>query len=200
MTKFHKINSHNSFPLCYKSVPLYRRRPNNRRKNSLRGESGKISTKELDPETDFNSKEEMLTYLGNVGDKGGFDSLRRVHTPPPWGGTKGLDPESNTLQEQHTPSACGGVVDSYIEFNTIPEQDRIILAASESIGKSFNGYQLISNSCGTIARDVLTTPGSGINGHSPSGLAFIAWNNTPKGIGAMLWISNSIASKHRIQK
>jgi hypothetical protein len=47
-----------------------------------------------------------------------FDSLRRVHTPrtrlsagEPWGGTKGMYPESNTLREQHTPSACGGVVD-----------------------------------------------------------------------------------------
>jgi hypothetical protein len=39
------------------------------------------------------------------------DSLRRVHTPAPWGGTKGMDPESNTLREQHTPTACGGVVD-----------------------------------------------------------------------------------------
>ncbi|MDR3336569.1 MAG: ATP-dependent DNA helicase DinG, partial [Treponema sp.] len=38
------------------------------------------------------------------------DSLRRVHTPAPWGGTKGMYPESNTLREQHTPTACGGVV------------------------------------------------------------------------------------------
>jgi hypothetical protein len=27
----------------------------------------------------------------------GFDSLRRVHVQAPWGGTKGMDPESNTL-------------------------------------------------------------------------------------------------------
>jgi hypothetical protein len=26
-----------------------------------------------------------------------LDSLRRVHTPAPWGGTKGMYPESNTL-------------------------------------------------------------------------------------------------------
>jgi hypothetical protein len=32
---------------------LYRRRPNNRRKNILPGESGNISSKELDPETGF---------------------------------------------------------------------------------------------------------------------------------------------------
>ncbi|MDR3336608.1 MAG: SpoIIE family protein phosphatase [Treponema sp.] len=41
-----------------------------------------------------------------------IDSLRRVHTPAPWGGTKGMYPESNTLREQHTPTACGGVVDN----------------------------------------------------------------------------------------
>jgi NAD(P)H-flavin reductase len=48
-----------------------------------------------------------------------FDSLRRVHTPAPWGGTGGMNPESNTLQEQHTPSACGGVVDFYAGFKTL---------------------------------------------------------------------------------
>jgi asparaginyl-tRNA synthetase len=52
---------------------------------------------------------------GTPGDKL-VDSLRRVHTPAPRGGTEGLDPESNTLQEQHTPSACGGVVDYGKDF------------------------------------------------------------------------------------
>jgi hypothetical protein len=51
--KVNKINTHNSLPLYHKSLPLYRRRPNNRRKNILPGESGKISSKELDPETGF---------------------------------------------------------------------------------------------------------------------------------------------------
>jgi putative DNA modification/repair radical SAM protein len=38
-----------------------------------------------------------------------FDSVRGVHTQEPvnagepWGGTKGMDPESNTFKEQHTP-------------------------------------------------------------------------------------------------
>jgi hypothetical protein len=113
--------------------------------------------------TDFSSKPEMLSYLGKVGDKGGFDS--------------------------------------FIEFNTTPDQDKTILAASENFGKIFNGYQLIGNSCGSIARDVLTTRGSGISKNSPSGLGFVAWNNAPNGIGAQLWITNSnIASKNRIQK
>jgi hypothetical protein len=40
-----------------------------------------------------------------------FDSLRRVHTPAPWGGTKGMDSESNTLREQHTAWLCRAVVD-----------------------------------------------------------------------------------------
>jgi RHS repeat-associated protein len=53
MTKVNKINSHNIFHLYHKSLLLYRRRPNNRRKNSLPGESEKNSSKELDPETGF---------------------------------------------------------------------------------------------------------------------------------------------------
>jgi hypothetical protein len=32
-----------------------------------------------------------------------LDSLRRVHTPAPWGGIKGMYPESNTLEEQPYP-------------------------------------------------------------------------------------------------
>jgi RHS repeat-associated protein len=51
ITKVNKINTH-IFPLYHKSLPLYRRRPN-KRKNILPGESGKISSKELDPETGF---------------------------------------------------------------------------------------------------------------------------------------------------
>jgi hypothetical protein len=113
--------------------------------------------------SDFNTKGEMLEYLGKAGKNGGFDS--------------------------------------YIEFNTTPEQDSVISGASESSGNKFKNYQLIGNSCGTIARDVLTTPGSGIKGRTPGGLAFIGWNNAPKGIGAMLGIANGgIASKHRIKK
>jgi RHS repeat-associated protein len=53
IVKVNKINSHNSLPSYHKSLPLYRRRPNNRSKNILPGESGKISSKELDPETGF---------------------------------------------------------------------------------------------------------------------------------------------------
>jgi hypothetical protein len=48
---------------------------------------------------------------GGAADGQSLDSLRRVHTPAPWGGTKGMYPESNTLRAQHTPTACGGVVD-----------------------------------------------------------------------------------------
>jgi hypothetical protein len=39
--KVNKINFHNSFPFYHRSLPLYRRRPNNRRKNILPGESAK---------------------------------------------------------------------------------------------------------------------------------------------------------------
>jgi DNA helicase-2/ATP-dependent DNA helicase PcrA len=41
------------------------------------------------------------------------DSLRRVHTPAPWGGTKGMYPESDTLREQPYPVRfAAGLVDS----------------------------------------------------------------------------------------
>jgi RHS repeat-associated protein len=53
VVKVNKINFHNSFPVYHKSLPLYRRRPNNRRKNISPGESGKFSSKEQDPETGF---------------------------------------------------------------------------------------------------------------------------------------------------
>jgi hypothetical protein len=46
-------------------------------------------------------------YRGTV-----YDCLRRVHTPAPWGGTKGMCPESNTLPEQPTPWLAAGLVDS----------------------------------------------------------------------------------------
>jgi hypothetical protein len=45
-----------------------------------------------------------------------FDSLRRVHTPAPWGGSKGMYPESNTLREQPYPvRSAVGLVD-YTEW------------------------------------------------------------------------------------
>ncbi|MFP3091451.1 hypothetical protein LQZ21_14120 [Treponema sp. TIM-1] len=62
-----------------------------------------------------------ITLGGELKKTHRFDSLRRVHTQEPayagepWGGTKGMDPESNTLREQHTPTACGGVVDILIK-------------------------------------------------------------------------------------
>jgi predicted nucleotidyltransferase len=34
---------------------------------------------------------------GDNTDKSDIDSLRRVHTPAPWGGTEGMYPESDTL-------------------------------------------------------------------------------------------------------
>jgi hypothetical protein len=35
-----------------------------------------------------------------------FDCLRRVHTPAPWGETKGMYPESNTLPEHQPRPLC----------------------------------------------------------------------------------------------
>ena len=50
-----------------------------------------------------------------------------------------------------------------LEFATTPEQDKIIYANATKMGQNFSGYALIGNSCGTWARDVLTSSGTGIN-------------------------------------
>ena len=55
--------------------------------------------------------------------------------------------------------------DEMIVFNTNSVQNAYIYDASVEIGKSFYGYELLTNSCGIIGRDVLTTDGSGINSY-----------------------------------
>jgi two-component system response regulator YesN len=86
------------------------------------------------------------------------DSLRRVHTPASWGGTKGMYPESNTLREQHTPSACGGVVD-YINpegLNTIAIKKNI--TACTSLDQLFTAAgDILEKFCRQIAES--QTPG-----------------------------------------
>ena len=102
--------------------------------------------------------------------------------------------------------------DSTTEFSIKTTQATKIYEAALSRGKTTQGYNLINNSCGIYARDVLTTKGSGIkrtsytmilgnNGrpYTPS-IAFsrtsgsllteIANNAIPKIIGANLMIAN----------
>ena len=55
--------------------------------------------------------------------------------------------------------------DEMIVFNTNSVQNAYIYDASVEIGKSFSGYEVLTNSCGIIGRDVLTTDGSGINSY-----------------------------------
>jgi hypothetical protein len=128
------------------------------------GSSGKKTSAGI-LRSDFESKQQMLDYLGKVGDKGGFDII--------------------------------------IEFNTTPEQDKIILDASISIGGKYKNYRVSGNSCGIIARDVLTTPGSGIS--KVTGISSLllgpVFNDTPNGIGNLLFLRNSdIAIKYAISK
>jgi uncharacterized protein (DUF4213/DUF364 family) len=69
------------------------------------------------------------------------DSLRRVHTSSACGGTKGVYPESNTLQEQHTPSACGGVVDSW---TGMPLRDLAVAAKSWNFAEASLGMAAVN--------------------------------------------------------
>ncbi len=57
--------------------------------------------------------------------------------------------------------------ESGIEFDTTPQQDKLIYDAALSGGKNFSGYNLVTNSCGIFARNMLTTPGSGIRPYNP---------------------------------
>ncbi|MDR2757742.1 MAG: nucleotidyltransferase domain-containing protein [Spirochaetaceae bacterium] len=51
----------------------------------------------LPPQRFFKVYAHLDKELLNRVDLVDFDSLRRVHTPAPWGGTKGMYPESDTL-------------------------------------------------------------------------------------------------------
>jgi type I restriction-modification system DNA methylase subunit len=61
-----------------------------------------------------------------------FDSLRRVHTPAPWGGIKGMYPESNTFREQPYPRSAAGLVD--LGFNHGGQEEEITTEDTEEHG------------------------------------------------------------------
>ena len=52
--------------------------------------------------------------------------------------------------------------DEMVVFNTNSVQNAYIYDESVKLGKSFSGYELITNSCGIAGRDSLTVEGSGI--------------------------------------
>ena len=52
--------------------------------------------------------------------------------------------------------------DEMVVFNTNSAQNAYIYDESVKLGKSFSGYELITNSCGIAGRDSLTVEGSGI--------------------------------------
>jgi hypothetical protein len=88
-----------------------------------------------------------------------------------------------------------GGYDTIIEFNTTARQDAVILRASLSKGSSFSFYSLLGNSCGIIARDVLTTEGSGLYKMMPLGFGSTLILNAPNDIGDNLYSSNSMRAK-----
>jgi uncharacterized protein RhaS with RHS repeats len=99
---------------------------------------------------DFDTWDDMVSYLGSAGKNDGYDSM--------------------------------------IVFNTTPDQDKIIANVSENIGANFSGYKIVGNNCGTVARDVLTTPGSGIVGNTKSSI--------PNNIGK--WLSRHNMNSYKL--
>ena len=95
--------------------------------------------------------------------------------------------------------------ESGIQFGTTPQQDKVIYAAALSGGIKFSGYNLITNSCGIFARNMLTTSGSGIRPYNPwlkaltltncFGLKIIADNAIPKTIMSDLQTGNRCAKR-----
>ena len=83
---------------------------------------------------------------------------------------------------------------SAIEFNTSAAQDKKIFNEALKQGKSFEGYNLIGNSCGGWAKSVLTSERSGIiNIPTPgfnSAFGGLYVNNAPGNIGFNLLYSN----------
>jgi hypothetical protein len=100
-------------------------------------------------------------------------------------------------------SAAGdkGGYDTIIEFNTTPKGDSEIYRASIEKGADFSSYALLGNSCGIIARDVLTTQGSGLINVPPLGFGSTLIANAPNDIGDRLFYNNiSHAKRYSIKK
>ena len=67
--------------------------------------------------------------------------------------------------------------DEMVVFNTNSVQNAYIYDESVKLGKSFSGYELITNSCGIAGRDSLTVEGSGIKCYLDNPIPNIIDNN-----------------------
>ena len=67
--------------------------------------------------------------------------------------------------------------DEMVVFNTNSAQNAYIYDESVKLGKSFSGYELITNSCGIAGRDSLTVEGSGIKCYLDNPIPNIIDNN-----------------------
>jgi hypothetical protein len=104
------------------------------------------------------------------------------------------------MMEYFSSAGKNGGYDSLLEFNTTTKEDAAILKASFEKGSNFSFYALLGNSCGIIARDVLTTPGSGLYKMAPLGLGGTVILNSPNDIGDNLYNNNiSRAKKYSVK-
>ena len=67
--------------------------------------------------------------------------------------------------------------DEMVVFNTNSAQNAYIYDESVKLGKSFSGYELITNSCGIAGKDSLTVEGSGIKCYLDNPIPNIIDNN-----------------------
>lgn len=92
--------------------------------------------------------------------------------------------------------------DTVIEFPTTQKQDSIIYSQAMKKGENFSGYELLGNSCGVYARNVLISPGTGI--YEPSIQMFdlygILDKNALFAIGNKLLMANPSATIFLIKK
>jgi hypothetical protein len=105
-----------------------------------------------------------------------------------------FDTKGEMLEYLSSAGKNGGY-DSIIEFNTNSKEEAAIFKASLAKGSNFSFYALWGNSCGIIARDVLTTSGSGLYKMAPIGFGSTAIPNAPNDIGANLFNSNTFRAK-----
>jgi len=110
-----------------------------------------------------------------------------------------LQRDFSTKEEmlEHISSSFSGNI-NVTEFNTSRQEDRIIYNKSIEKGRNFEQYSLLGNNCGIIARDVLTTSGSGLARTNSFGFGQTYYGNAPIGIGGELLIANPSRATHYI--
>ena len=111
--------------------------------------------------------------------------------------------DKNELLEYLKKAGDNDGYNSIVSFETTPEEDKLIYDTAMKAGKSFSNYSAIGNNCGTWARDVLTTPGTGLfQIYTPDiDIYGILNKNAPNMIGDQLYLSNQSRAKYlRIEK